>query len=176
MRSFLTAGVLLLGSGLLAFSQGPPPPPREPPLVRRDYPDRPRVDEWAFKADARRELGRLSGVWGLVSVEQNGRVIAGTNDDDQLVIRGERYFRTTNGEPAGSGVIRFVDLTGRLRHMLFISADGETQGMRFPTTYWLEGNRLSYIQGPGDSRDFPRRLETRAGDGFTMARWRRLDW
>jgi uncharacterized protein (TIGR03067 family) len=189
MRAFLITGCILLGSGLQALSQPPYYPQPYPQYPYRQQPNYNRVNphqppgdynRWGnganeWQAAIQREQDRLQGTYGLVAVEQNGQRTAGWDPNDQLIVRGDRFFRVTNGQQNLSGTIRVVDPNGRFKKMILTADQGSGAGTPLPTLYTLEGNTFrDAFYTTGNVGQFPWRLETQPGDGKVLNVWQRV--
>ena len=181
MKLLIVKGLVMLGGGLLASAQLPGYPPsseagrpEEPLQVSRDsqtlpppVPSNSQVQgDEQRRIASQRELDRLQGTWGRIALEQNGQQTMGEDLQDQLIIRGDRFYHVTHGQLAENGTIRIVDPYGQNKRMFFIVSDGPAAGMKSPTLYSLEGNTLRAVQGTG--ANFPARLYTQPGDGLTL--------
>lgn len=195
MRAYLIAGLLLLGSILPAQAQTSPqpygnPPNQVPPVYPPFYPryntrDRSPLyqpgdfnnpsEQVRFQDAIEREQERLQGVYVLAAVEQNRRETPTGNPQDRLIIRGNRFFRVTNGQEQLSGTIQVTEPFGRVKQMILTHGDGPTRGTQFPALYTLELNTLRMtFEGRGNAPTYPGRMETGLGDGTVQNVWQRI--
>lgn len=199
MNDYLIAGIFVLGGALTANAQTsaqpygnpqstyPPVYPQYlPPYTPRDYYQRDNTlnrpgdftrpsEQIRYQDAIEREQELLQGTYALVATEVNGRETPAYNPGDQLIIRGNRCIRVTNGQYQLSGTLQVVEPFGRVKKMIVTHSDGALRGVQFPTLYVQDGNMLRTIyDGRGNAPQYPTRMVTVPGDGLTVNVWQRI--
>lgn len=84
-----------------------------------------------------KESAKVQGTWQLVSIEIGG-VKEPNEGNNQLIVKGDKFFLTDKGKTTGEGTFKIIEVAGKVRKTNLTFTNGGYLGGGVTLAKWLD--------------------------------------